>query len=372
MNENKKWYYYIYPALVAVLIHWLILYVAYAASQTVAGEAVSGFWQAVFERTAEAGDVPHYVNIAENWYQNSGEHANDIVFFPLYPVLMKVMYLLCRNYVLAGILVSNLCLVVGSIYLFRLLEEEYDQKRAWEGVLLLTLFPVGFFMTGAYTESLFVMLMVMFLYYLRKGKWIFVGILGMLAALSRSQGIVLLVPAVYEMFLLFRDRGKRTWKAAALLFIPAGTGIYLLMNKVIYGSFTQFLDFQAAPPWYNTSHWISENLAQHYSMALQYPYLGIFIYWAQLFLYFAAVILLFYGLRKGVRSSYVALGGAYLFVTFLHGWMISGPRYMMSCIPLFIILAAPEQAGLRRGIMIVSGMLAVPFALWYMQGQAIM
>lgn len=370
--KNKKWIYYGGAALAAVVLHWVVLYAGYLAGQLADGQACSGFFGAVYERMAQAGDIPHYVNIAENGYQAVGENANEIVFFPLYPMLMRGMYLFCRDYVLAGILVSNLCLAVGSVGLFRLIEEEYDRKRAWEGLLLFTLFPVGFFMIGAYTESLFVMLTVLCLYFLRKESWLPVGVFGMLAALSRSQGIVLLVPAVCEVCVLFRKPEKRTGKALFLLLIPVGTALYLLLNQVVYGSFTQFLVYQAAAPWYNTSHWISENLTQQYSMGLQYPYLGVFIYWTQLILYFGAMALLLYGLQRKIRTSYLALGGAYLFVTFLHGWMISGARYVMGCIPLFIILSEPERPVVRHGLIILSGMLAVFFALWYMQGQAIM
>lgn len=369
--DKKKWVSYAVVGLLAVLIHWGILYIAYVVWQSAGGQETGNFFSAIYDRFVQAGDIPHYVDIAKNWYHASGENANNIVFFPLYPMLMKCFYFLFRDYVIAGVVVSNLCLMAGTVYLFRLLEEEYDRERAWEGVIVLSLFPVGFFMVGAYTESLFIMLTVMCLYYIRRERWLLVGVLGMLAALSRSQGIVLLAPAVYEVCLLLRQK-KRSFSMLSLLLIPAGTLSYLILNHVIYGKWNAFLDFQAAEPWYNTSHWISENLSQHYSMGLQYPYLGVYIYWAQLLLYFAGIALLFYGLWKKVRTSYIVLGGAYMFVTFLHGWMISGPRYMMSCVTIYIILAAPEEKGMKRAVLLLFGILSVFFGMWYLQGQAIM
>ncbi len=371
-DGNNQWMRNMSIALLAVLIHWLLMYVAYVVWRLAGDQSISGFAMALYHRWEEAGDIPHYVNIAKHWYQATGENANEIVFFPLYPVLMKVFYLFCRNYVVAGVLVSNLCLAVGSVYFFRLLEMECDRICAWEGFFLLQLFPVGFFMIGAYTESLFIMLTAICLYYIRRERWIVVGIVGMLAALSRSQGIVLLVPAVYEICLQFRTKEHRTWSAAGVCLIPVGTLVYLMMNQMIYGKWNAFIKFQAAEPWYNTSHWISENLTQHYSMGIQYPYLGVFIYWAQMILYFGVMLLLFYGLHKKIRTSYIALGGAYIFVTYLHGWMISGPRYMMSCLPLYLIAASGLGKTGKRVLFIAFGILAVFFHMWYLQGQAIM
>ena len=109
-------------------------------------------------------------------------------------------------------------------------------------------------------------------------------------------------------------------------------------------------------------------------MALEYPSLAVFIYWPQLLLYFAGLALLFLGQRRGMRAPFVALGGAYLFMTYLHGWMISGARYVMGCIPLYLALAAlgGEDGDGAAALAAPTGLLAVFYAMWYLQGQAIM
>lgn len=362
---------YLGAALLGIAIHWAILYVAFLAQRIAHGQPLAGFFQAYCERMSQAGDVPHYVNIAANGYVAAGENANEIVFYPLFPLLMRLMHAIIPDYTAAGAVVSNLCLGAASAGMLALMERELGERRALRGVLLFSLFPFGFFMVGAYTESLFIALMVLDMLALVKRRWAWVGVLGMLAALTRTQGIALLVPAVYELCLdLRRKRGARGM--AWVLLIPLGTCGYLVLNRAIYGSATAFLAFQAAPPWYNTSHWIADNLAQHYGMALNYPALSVFIYWAQLFLYFAALALLVWGLKAGVRASFVALGGAYLFMTYLHGWMISGPRYVMGCVPLFMALAMLGKEDGELPIAVPAGALAVIYAVWYLQGQAIM
>lgn len=366
---KKQRYTYLKIGFISLLLHWVFLWIG---TCLVKGVCLTDFFHMIYEHASNAGDIPHYVEIATNWYHATGEHANNIAFYPLFPALMKILYVIVRDYIVAGMIISNVCTFIAGIYLYRLMKEDYDDTRAWMAVFLLTVFPVGMFMIEAYTESLFIMLTIMGLFYIRKRKWIVVGVVGMLAALSRSQGIVLLVPAVYELCVVFREKKERTWKGLALGFIPVGTLIYLLINQIVFGHWGAFLEYQAAEPWYNKAHWIADNLAAHYSMALQYPYLGTIIYWAQIILYFAVMGILFYGLRNKVRTSYIAWGGAYLFLTYLHGWMISGPRYVMSCVPIYIILAACKKKEVGYGCLVASSILAVIFSMWYIQGQAIL
>ena len=362
---------YIVAALAGIAIHWLILYLGYAAPRIAQGVAPTGFFRAYFSHMAQAGDVPHYVEIASGGYQSAGEHANNIVFYPLFPLLMWLAHWVIPDYVAAGTVISNLCLGAATAGMLALMETELGEKRAMRGALLFSLFPFGFFMVGAYTESLFIMLLTLDMLALAKRRWLWVGALGCLAALTRTQGLALLVPAVYELCLDLRQ--KRAPKSALwVLLIPLGTGLYLLLNRVVCGSATAFLGYQAAAPWYNTSHWIAENLAQHYGMALNHPGLAVIIYWVQLLLYFAALGLLLWGLKAGLRPSFVALGGAYLFMTYLHGWMISGPRYVMACVPLYLALAKTGREDGALPVAIPMGALAVVYALWYLQGQAIM
>ena len=149
--------------LLGIGLHWLILWLAFAAMRAVSGQPLTGFFGALYERMAQAGDVPHYVEIAANGYQALGDTANNIVFFPLYPLLMRAVHVLIPDYVIAGMAVSNLFLGAATAALYALIEAEMGFRRAMRGTLLMTLFPFGFFMAGAYTESLFMALVIVLL-----------------------------------------------------------------------------------------------------------------------------------------------------------------------------------------------------------------
>lgn len=367
----------------AVLLHWLLLFLGYAVMKSGVNAGEFSFFTDVYNRMKGSGDVQFYIDIAENWYHTTGDWNNSIVFYPLFPILMKCGWFIFHDYVISGIVISNIALAVANLFLYKLLKEEYQTEKAVTGLIFFNLFPVGFFLIDVYTESIFIMLSVLCLYFIRKKKLIGAGIVGMLAAFSRTQGVLLLVPAVYEGVLTVCEgfRSDKTGKGRIrlivrqlpVLIIPLGTIAYFIINHVVYGQWNKFLEFQAAEPWYNSSHWITMNLMVHYNMAVGLPAMAIMIYWAQLFLFFATIGLLIYGfVKKNVRTSYLVYGAAYLFITYLHGWMISGPRYMMSCIPVYFILAASNNRVLKYMTLLAFGTLTVIFHLWFNQGQAVL
>lgn len=165
---------------------------------------------------------------------------------------------------------------------------------------------------------------------------------------------------------------KKQGPASLALALPLlGWGGYLALNWRLFGSPFAFFEFLAAPPWYQTTRWIGENLAQHWQMALDYPGLAPFIYHAQLALYFAAMALLFFGLWKKCPTHWLIWGGGYLGMSYLAGWLISGGRYVFGCLPLYLIGASlPRPA--RWLLAAVSAFFLWKIGVWYMQGQAIM
>lgn len=374
-NKNVKikdeWILFAKLFLAAIAVHWLIIVLGYNLL-AITQDGSGGFFSHFYEKFIASGDTPHYLNIAQHGYAERGDKANLIVFYPLYPMLIRAFAVVFRNYFVSGIIVSNICLGVSSYYLYKLINKELGCKKAYDGLFIYLLYPFGAFTVTVFTESLFFMLVAMCLYYLKKEKWLIAGIVGMLAALSRSQGIALLVPAVYEIILYMVRQKRFRLKPLSVCIIPIGTISYLFLNKLIQGDWFAFVKHQAAEPWYNTAHWISTNLAQHYDFGQDYFALSLIIYWIQIVLYFVAIVALIYGIHKKISTSLIAFGGAYIFLSYLHGWLISGPRYMMGCITLYIIYAAIDNKYVKTAILLGCGILSVFYTLGIWQGQAIM
>lgn len=370
--EKKRLRAWLLIALASLGVHYLMLILAH--SMISGGFSFSGLLSMMRDRLTKPGDAERYLDIARNGYVKEGENAINLVFYPLYPLLIRLLSLLTGNPALSGCIISQVSFAAASILLYELLLLDGDEKKAWNGVLLLSLYPFSMFVMGVFTEGLFLLLTIGCLYALRKENYIATGIIGFFAALTRTQGMLLIFPAVYEIVIRTwgQEKRKLRWSDSCVLLIPLGFFVYLGINYAVHGNFFKFLEYEAGEPWYQTTRWIGENIAQHYDMAMNYHGLSLIIYWVQIALYFIALLTLFYGLWKKERISVLLYGGAYLGFTYLSGWMISGGRYLLCCFPVMMILAKIKDGLFRRLLFMGAGMLFFAYSLFYLMGYAIM
>lgn len=317
-------------------------------------------------------DAEHYMYIAQNGYAATGEAANKIVFYPLLPYLMKLLRIVFRDYTIAGLIISYASFGVASAYLYKLMRLDYSNEKALDALLLLFMAPFGMFFISVHTESLFLMLSIVTIYYARKENWVIAAITGFFAALTKSQGMLLIVPVAYELILsCVRDK-KFHKKGILSLLIPAGFLVYLCINKLLQGNFFAFVEHQAAAPWYNTAKWISDGLSTSYGVGQDYYSLSMILYWPQIVLFFVSIAFIFAGLYKKVRTSYLAFMGIYILVTYLQGWMLSGARYVTSCFAMYIVMASIDNKYLKYLMYLISGGLSLYLMVLWIQGYAIM
>lgn len=182
---------------------------------------------AVWERK----DAGHFRYIALFGYTDWWRTA----FFPLYPLLEKSMLSFIHNPYIAGLIVSNVAGLLMLAVLYRLVHEDFGQQRAVRSVLYLSVFPTAFFFAAAYNESLFVCLTLLSFYYMRRGRWWWAGLFGCLASLTRSAGLLLLVPFAYE-YLYQHQFNLKKFRIDILSggLIAAGTGLFALYCFVTF------------------------------------------------------------------------------------------------------------------------------------------
>ncbi|MDF2671065.1 MAG: putative integral rane protein [Paenibacillus sp.] len=311
-------------------------------------------------------DSYHYINIATNGYQSTGEDQNLIVFYPLYPFLIKLLhyvipdyyvtimdtYIVNADYYIAGLIVSNLFLLIGLYYLVRLVELEWkDSELASSSAKYLLIFPISFFFSIIYTESVFVTLCILSFYSMRKSRWLTAGLFAMLAALTRNQGVLLAIPIVVEMAVqqdwrtLLRQGRIRAWLRGLFpgilgVILPVvGIFIYLLINKLVSGDWFRFL-FHQKDHWGQTFGFFAENLAEHMRRALTYnkPLFNVGVYLPQIILFFIAFGLLIYMTNK-IRLSYALYSFSYLIISYSASALLSGARYVGGMFTLYLFLA---------------------------------
>lgn len=171
-------------------------------------------------------DSVWYLAIAAGGYGDGARAA----FFPLYPVVAEVAGLPFGSALVGGALASTALLGVALVLLHRLVALDYGVAVARNAVLVTAFAPMAFFFSAVYSESLFLALSVGAVYAARRGEWALAGALGGLAALTRSAGVVLLVPLLVlylwdtgsPMRRPRRPRPDVLW----LALVPCGLGAY--------------------------------------------------------------------------------------------------------------------------------------------------
>jgi hypothetical protein len=138
-------------------------------------------------------DSVWYLTIAKDGYGDAHSHA-QAAFYPLYPLLMRIVGWVVGSPLLAGILISLVCFLGALVLLHRLVELELGTRDARGTVLLVAFFPTAFFFSAVYSESLFLLITVGAFLAARNGRWAVAGALGALAALTRNSGVLLRVP----------------------------------------------------------------------------------------------------------------------------------------------------------------------------------
>jgi len=329
-----------------------------------------GFFSLFYERFTVAGDAPHYLWLAENGYATAGEKINLIVFYPLYPFLMGLLgRVLGGNFALAGFLISQSAFCAASYLLWKLAAGE--TKHPWRALWTFWLYPQAFFALGVFTEGLFLCLSLGCLYALSRRRFGGAGVWGFFCILCRVQGIALLPAFVYAVWKTWRQTGFRR-SMLAVLAIPAGWGVYLLLNYLHTGDFFAFRYYESIRPWWQHTQWLGKTVAQQWEMNLGYPWLGKIIYLPQLFLYFIAAALLFAGLWRGLSTEQVVYGGGYLGMCYLASWLISGCRYMFGCHTLYLSAARFRHKWAWYALIACESVCCAWFYYNFMNGQSIM
>ncbi|MDD6763636.1 MAG: glycosyltransferase family 39 protein [Clostridiales bacterium] len=297
-------------------------------------------------------DAKNYERIAlggYTYYNIDGDYLT-LVFFPLYPWLIRLASIFLTNIRVSGILVSWLLYAGACCYLYRLMAVDYNKSTAKRTIVFISAFPHALFFGTMMNESLLLFMSAATLYYIRKHDWVKVGIFGALAALSRMAGLLLAFPAAVEWLEYYGILGKlkekkikAVWnlfysKGLWIFLMLAGLGIYLFCNYKVTGDCFKFFEYEEKY-WYQGFTYFGKSLTTMFSYFIKETKYTRFAIWIPAVCSVTFVVAaLIYGLRKH-RSMYIA----YLIVFFIVNagakWPISEARYMTCAIPAFMILA---------------------------------
>jgi len=309
-------------------------------------------------------DAVHYLDIA-----TTGYHGTNMAFFPLFPLLIAILGFFTGNHLIAGLLISNAAFFFGLLYLYKLVEHEFDRTVARRAIFYISIFPTAIFFSAVYTESLFFALTVASFYYIREQKWVLAGAIGFLAALTRVEGLLLVIPFAIEWFAAYRTGARPALRPIiGILLIPLGLAAYMGWLWVLGGDPLYFSHVQVhwnrhlAPPWASISHAIYVISHARTSQIIANQILE---------LTFTALMIavLAAGWRK-LRTSAAAYMTLSILVPMSTSSLMSMPRFALVLFPMFTILALwGRRPAINNVIVALSlpllGLFTVLFADWY-------
>lgn len=343
-------------------------------------------------------DSGFYLTIARDgyWGVQTLHAQSNWGFFPFYPLVIRVVAFpfgfAWLTYQIAGVLVANGAALIAAFYLYKLTEKEFNHAIAVRAVFYLALFPMSFYLSAVYPESLFLALSIACIYYARLRRWWVAGLLGALATLTRIAGVLLLAGLAWEYWNTLGDtfapikqnggcitsthewlRSRftglwcslfiwRTWSGfVALALVPAALALFMIYSKWKVGAYTAYFMTQH----YGWNHSASNPLFLIISM-LQHPRPATPYDWNFYALNMFST-LLFICLLVPVFRKLPAIYGitmlAFIILPLTTGKMDSVTRYYLTLFPVYMLLAwwssqGPHEQQLRR-----HGLIAVSFAM---------
>ncbi len=192
-----------------------------------------------FEDGLLAWDGTWYRLVAEHGYAGADDPA--VRFFPLWPLLGRLLGPLTGGPGVALVVLANLSALVAGVLLYRLtLDEVGDRRVARRAVRLLALFPPAFVLVLAYSEALYLVLALGVALAVRRRRWGGAALAGWLAGLTRPVGALLGVLVLADG--AWRERSWRSLGAAAAPL--AGSLTFLAWSELALGDWSAPLDRQ--------------------------------------------------------------------------------------------------------------------------------
>nr|CEL15268.1 integral membrane protein [Kibdelosporangium sp. MJ126-NF4] len=318
-------------------------------------------------------DGDWYLAIAENGYDNVPSRFIDaagqrtphtpLAFFPLYPMLIRVIAPITgSDTVAAALLVSLIAGCVPAAGIFRI--ARIVDPRPKTGLLLVALWggaPMAITLSMAYTEALFTALAVWALVGVLERKWLLAGLYTALAGLVRPSASVLVgAVALAAVVTVFRE--GHNWRAA-LCAVICPIGLFGWWGYVANqtGSLGGWFDIQRKG-WFSyfdggaeTLKFVGDILNSGNSLMETVTVLMVL----------AAVVLSVLIIRGRVPWPLSLYGGGtVLMVVVTAGISYSKSRFLIPAFPL-LIPVAQGLANRKRHTMLASTAAFVLFGSWF-------
>lgn len=247
--ENKNIIFYICMLLI---ISRLLLYLTYIviAVYTSKNTSFVSFIDALNSSPTDHGWYNHIIN---SGYVIAAENGQAVwAFFPLMPLIIKAIHFVVpiSTHIL-GFFFNSFLLVATCFtshkYIICTRSSAFAHKISLLVIFLLMFGPFSYYSSSLLTESLFMFLLILCLYFTHKEKYILVGVFGALLSATRNTGIFFIfVPVVHEIYKYIESNKKNGSFKQCILKLFSNSKMILGCTLIPIGffSFVLFLHFK--------------------------------------------------------------------------------------------------------------------------------
>jgi hypothetical protein len=304
-------------------------------------------------------DTGWYLGIATHGYAPAATVSqSSVAFFPAYPVAIGFISRMVggspEGMYACAVALSNLAAIAALATLFVLVRDTWtDEALARRTVLYILVFPAGFFLSCAYSESLFLLLSAGAFLAAHRKRWWIAGALAALGAVTRATGILLTAPLAWA-YLSEKRWSLREVRAdvTALLLAPSALAIHAWSVGRLTGDPFALLHAQAgwgrklSPPWVTLSRKGHNRYVGHFD---RFSIVGISALVARLPVF--------------ARPEWTLYAALSLLPVLLSGVPLSATRLLSVVFPAFIPLAELGRNE-RVHFAIVVGLLTIQIAFF--------
>ena len=225
-------------------------------------------------------DGADYISIANKGYDDKFLTG----FFPLYPILIKLVHVIVRSYLISGLIITWLALW-GAIYFYVSIVKEYysrsntkikDNLTLIKSALYFVLFPSGIYLLCVYTESLYALFALAAINFAYKKKLVLTTLLTILATAAHITGFFL-IPIVVLM--LFEEKVSKIKSLAVGAIGSIGIIAYLIYLWIKFNNPFEFVHSQTVHHWLKNKIWYSYDSISILDLFLLISLITTVIYW---------------------------------------------------------------------------------------------
>ena len=277
----------------------------------------------------------------------------NLLFPPLYSLVVRLISPFYLSSIRAGFFVSNLNAILSGIVLYLLVLHDSDRRSAVRALWYYSILPPNILLTCTIPASTFLLLSLLCIYCARKKQFVISSLLGALAALTDRVGIVLVIPLLLEflntMTIQYRSLKEVTWRfylkkgliGSSLILVPLGFIIYLVINRMVAGGFFAYVEYyeqlydSSFALFYRVCGSLTDKLMNAFR---QYEYSIVYGLCLPSILFAGCSLVLMLAERKEIRVSYLAYYMICFPVILSQTGVMDAPRQLFCCFPIIIAL----------------------------------